>query len=57
MKKADSKLIDDLGGPAKVAALLGYDLKNGTPRVWNWRVRGIPPAVRIKHLDLFSTPE
>lgn len=53
MKKADAKIIDDLGGPAKVAELLGYPSDIGTQRVHNWKVRGIPAKVRLAHLDLF----
>ena len=51
--EADCQLIDDLGGPATVARLLGYDSINGTQRVSNWKTRGIPPAVKIERPDLF----
>lgn len=35
-----------MGGPAKLAALLGYDLKDGgVQRVQNWKGRGIPAGV------------
>lgn len=45
----DAPLIADLGGPTKVAKLLGF-----TPqRVQNWLERGIPPAIKVKRPDLF----
>ena len=51
---SDSQLIDDLGGPAAVCALLGYDkAKGGLQRVHNWRVRGIPPKVKLERPDVF----
>lgn len=49
----DKKLIDDLGGPTKVAELLGYDKHGGVQRVQNWTTRGIPPKVKLEHPDLF----
>jgi hypothetical protein len=52
----DSKIIDDLGGAAKVAELLGYDKHGGVQRVQNWKTRGIPPKVRLERPDLFGTP-
>jgi len=56
MCKDDSKLIDDLGGPAKVARLLGYPNQGGVQRVQNWKSRGIPPKVRLERPDLFQVP-
>lgn len=53
MSKDDSKLIDHLGGPAKVARLLGYSNAGGVQRVQNWKSRGIPPKVRLERPDLF----
>ena len=50
----DKKLINDLGGAAKVAELLGYDKNGGVQRVQNWKVRGIPPKVKLERPDLFS---
>lgn len=49
----DSKLIDSLGGTAKVAELLGYDKAGGPQRVHHWRTRGIPSAVKLQRPDLF----
>lgn len=50
----DAQLIDDLGGSAKVAALLGYDTKGGgIQRVDNWKRRGIPPRVKLDHPQVF----
>lgn len=51
--KTDCEIIDGLGGPAKVAELLGYDKHNGTQRVHNWTTRGIPPKVKLERPDLF----
>ncbi len=56
--KRDAKLIDDLGGPAVVAALLGYDKKKGgTQRVYNWKSRGIPSHVLLNRSDVFRKSE
>ncbi len=53
-----SALIDSLGGPARVAELLGYDRSaGGTQRVHNWRTRGIPAAVRLAHPEVFALPK
>lgn len=42
----DAELISHLGGATKMAARLGYDLKNGgVQRVHNWTLRGIPAGV------------
>lgn len=57
---ADKETIESLGGPAKVAELMGLDKRGGTQRVHNWTVRGIPPAVKLKFPNLFlrgATPE
>lgn len=53
----DSQLIDDLGGPAKVAELLGYEKHGGTQRVNNWKSRGIPAKVKLDHPDVFLRRE
>lgn len=53
----DSKLIQELGGPAKVAEKLGYDKNGGTQRVFNWMKRGIPSKVKVEHQDIFLTPK
>jgi hypothetical protein len=50
----DAQLIEDLGGSAKVASLLGYDTKSGgVQRVDNWKRRGIPPRVKLDHPHVF----
>jgi len=49
----DTNLIDALGGPTKVAALLGYDKQGGVQRVQNWKTRGIPPKVKLEHPEIF----
>lgn len=50
---ADESLIKSLGGPAKVAELLGYDKSGGVQRVHNWCKRGIPARVKVQRPDLF----
>ncbi len=55
--KRDAKLIDELGGPAVVADLLGYDKsKGGIQRVYNWKSRGIPSHVLLEHSKVLKTP-
>ena len=49
----DKLLIKALGGPAKVAELLGYDKDGGVQRVHNWVTRGIPSRVKVARPDLF----
>lgn len=49
----DWALVIALGGPVKVAALLGYAKEGGVQRVQNWKARGIPPAVKVAHPHLF----
>ena len=50
---ADRALIESLGGPAKVAELLGYEKEGGPQRVNNWVTRGIPAGVKLNHPDIF----
>jgi hypothetical protein len=49
----DQKLIEALGGPSKVAQLLGFPKLGGQQRVQNWLIRGIPSAVKVQRPDLF----
>ena len=49
----DWPLVVELGGPVKVAELLGYSKDGGVQRVQNWKARGIPPAVKLERPDLF----
>lgn len=49
----DRTRIERLGGPAKVAELLGYEKDGGTQRVHNWLSRGIPAKVKLQRPDLF----
>ncbi|MGC3025808.1 hypothetical protein ACPUER_11750 [Burkholderia sp. DN3021] len=52
--EADRITIARLGGPARVAELLGYGKQQGgTQRVCNWLARGIPSAVKVERPDLF----
>lgn len=45
-------LIEKVGGPAELAKLLGIDGEKWWPqRVNNWKARGMPPAVVLKHYD------
>lgn len=45
----DKEVIAQLGGPTKVAQLLGCSVQ----RVQNWTVRGIPAQVKVDHPTLF----
>ncbi|PQV51002.1 hypothetical protein B0G83_105365 [Paraburkholderia sp. BL21I4N1] len=51
--ESDRALIKSLGGPARVAKLLGFK-RGGTQRVHNWTVRGIPASVRLRRPDILS---
>lgn len=52
--KRDKQLIDSLGGPAKVAELMGLRDKPGQiQRIHNWKTRGIPARVRLEYPELF----
>lgn len=51
--KKDADIIRKLGGPAKVARLMGFKPLGGTQRVHNWMKRGIPALVRLERPDLF----
>lgn len=48
----DSQLIEELGGPTKLARELGYG-QGGPQRVSNWKSRGIPAEVKLERPDLF----
>lgn len=50
---SDKELIDALGGPSEV----GRKLNCSAQRVFNWTVRGIPAAIKLKHLDVFKKAE
>lgn len=50
---SDKALIERLGGPAKVAELLGFDKHGGVQRVHNWMTRGIPARVKLQFPDVF----
>ena len=49
----DSKLIEHLGGPTKVAELLRFDKDGGVQRVQNWLTRGIPAQIKVDHPEIF----
>ncbi|MDB5937489.1 MAG: hypothetical protein JWQ01_4833 [Massilia sp.] len=52
--QADKDLIEQHGGPTKLAEELGYDTTTGgAQRVHNWMTRGIPPRVKLARPDLF----
>lgn len=53
--KTDAEMIADLGGPAKLAQMLGFDAKYGTQRVHNWITRGIPVRIKYERPDLFGS--
>lgn len=49
------QIIERLGGPAKVARMLGIaDEKGAIQRVSNWKRRGIPPRVLLEHPKVFK---
>lgn len=55
----DAELIDQLGGSAAVATLLGYEGVGRVQRVQNWKYRGMPDAVKLRlryelRPDIFS---
>jgi hypothetical protein len=51
---SDKHQIEELGGPTRVAELLGYDkARGGVQRVQNWITRGIPAKVKLERPDLF----
>lgn len=54
---SDSELIEQLGGPAKVAAILGLKKHGGVQRVQNWVTRGIPARVKLDHPEIFLRSE
>lgn len=45
----DAELIDDLGGPSRVAELLGLTERGAVQRISNWKRRGIPSRVLLEH--------
>lgn len=53
----DKAVILHLGGPTKLADQLGFPRAGGVQRIVNWQERGIPAAVRLKHIDLFIKAE
>lgn len=57
----DADLIEQLGGSAAVAALLGFQGDGRVQRVQNWKYRGIPDAVKLRlryelRPDIFGEP-
>ena len=48
----DKQLISKLGGPAKVAQLLGFE-GYGAQRVNNWVTRGIPARIKLAFPKIF----
>lgn len=50
----DSELIMSHGGPSAFARLVGLEGLTGARRVSAWKRRGIPPKVKLKHLELFQ---
>jgi len=52
---SDETRIRALGGPTKLAQLLGYG-PGGAQRVSNWIARGIPSKVKVERPDLFMRP-
>ena len=52
-KHQDAQIIQKLGGPTRVADLLGLSRYGGVQRVQNWTIRGIPSHVKVSHPALF----
>lgn len=52
----DAELIDRLGGPSTLARALGFDEGGAVQRVQNWKYRGIPEVIRLRHPDIFGPP-
>ena len=50
----DEQLIKSLGGPTKLARMLGYEGTAGSRRVHNWIKRGIPPRVKLENMAIFG---
>lgn len=53
IKHPDAARIKELGGPAALAKRLNFQEKGAVQRVQNWLTRGIPPAVKVQHPELF----
>lgn len=53
----DADLIDKVGGPSALVALLGLSHQGAVQRVSNWKRRGIPPRIRLEHRELFDSLE
>mgnify|MGYP000995132711 CR=1 FL=1 len=53
---SDAELIDALGGPTRLAALLRLHDQGAVQRVSNWKRRGIPARVRLEHADVLRMP-
>ncbi|WP_338615522.1 hypothetical protein [Pigmentiphaga sp. CHJ604] len=55
---ADQHLIDKLGGPTRVAELLDMAGEPGVvQRISNWKRRGIPAKVLLKHGEVLRQAE
>lgn len=53
----DAELIRLLGGDTAVAKRLGWPTLNGARRVNNWKRRGIPDSIKLKHGWLRKLPK
>jgi len=49
----DVELIEHYGGASNLAKLLGFKGQGGAMRVQNWKTRGIPARIKVKHPELF----
>jgi hypothetical protein len=55
--QADKELIEQRGGPTRLAEELGFNkTTGGVQRVQNWTTRGIPPRVKLSRPDIFMPP-
>lgn len=48
-QKSDIEILQSIGGTVEIAKKLGVSPQ----RVTNWKKRGVPPAIKIKHKDIF----
>mgnify|MGYP000942257663 CR=1 FL=1 len=54
---ADAALVDHLGGPAALADQLGFTGSSRVQRIQNWKYRGIPEVIRLRHREIFEAAE
>lgn len=50
-----AELIDRLGGPSKLADALGFEGPGRVQRIQNWKYRGIPEVIFLRHPQIFGS--